>query len=51
MVYCLYTKEPLEKVEAYLDKPGKPAEWVSVFADKGVVAVNGRVTVADVTKV
>jgi hypothetical protein len=51
MVYCLYTKEPLEKVKAYLDGPGKPAAWVSVFADKDDVAVKGRVTVADVTQV
>jgi len=51
MVYCLYTKEPLEKVKAYLAGPGKPAAWVSVFADKDDVAVKGRVTVADVTQV
>jgi hypothetical protein len=51
MVYCLYTKEPLEKVKAYLAGPGKPAAWVSVFADRGDVAVKGRVTVPDVTEV
>jgi hypothetical protein len=51
MVYCLYTKDSLDKVKAYLAGPGKPAAWVSVFADKDDVAVNGRVTVADVTQV
>jgi hypothetical protein len=51
MVYCLYTKDSLDKVKAYLAGPGKPAAWVSVFADKDHVAVNGRVTVADVTQV
>ena len=51
MVYCLYTKDSLDKVKAYLAGPGKPAAWVSVFADKDDVTVNGRVTVADVTQV
>ena len=51
MVYCLYTKDSLDKVKAYLAGPGKPAAWVSVFADKDDVAVKGRVTVADVTQV
>jgi hypothetical protein len=51
MVYCLYTRDSLDKVKAYLAGPGKPAAWVSVFADKDDVAVKGRVTVADVTQV
>jgi len=51
MVYCLYTKDSLDKVKAYLAGPGKPAAWVSVFADKDDVAVKGQVTVADVTQV
>jgi len=51
MVYCLYTKEPLEKVKAYLAGPGKPAAWVSLFADRGDVTVKGRVTIPDVTEV
>jgi hypothetical protein len=51
MVYCLYTKDSLDKVKAYLAGPGKPAAWVSVFADKDDVAVRGQVTVADVTQV
>lgn len=51
MVYCLYTRDSLDKVKAYLAGPGKPAAWVSVFADEDNVTVNGRVTVADVTQV
>ena len=51
MVYCLYTKDSLDKVKAYLAGPGKPAAWVSVFADTDDVAVRGQVTVADVTQV
>jgi hypothetical protein len=51
MVYCLYTKEPLEKVKAYLAGPGNPAAWVSLFADRGDVTVKGRVTIPDVTEV
>ena len=39
MVYCLYTKDSLDKVKAYLAGPGKPAAWVSVFADTDDVAV------------
>jgi hypothetical protein len=51
MVYCLCTKDSLDKVKAYLAGPGKPAAWVSAFADKDDVTVNSRVTVADVTQV
>jgi hypothetical protein len=51
MVYCLYTRDSLDKVKAYLAGPGKPAAWVSVFADEDDVTVDGRVTVADVTQV
>jgi pyruvate/2-oxoglutarate dehydrogenase complex dihydrolipoamide acyltransferase (E2) component len=51
MVYCLYTRDSLDKVKAYLAGPGKPAAWVSVFADKDDVAVKGQVTVPDVTQV
>ena len=51
MVYCLYTKDSLDKVKSYLAGPGKPAAWVSVFADTDDVAVRGQVTVADVTQV
>jgi hypothetical protein len=51
MVYCLYTKDSLDQVKTYLAGPGKPAAWVSVYVDKDDVAVNGRVTVQDVTQV
>ena len=51
MVYCLYTKDSLDKVKAYLAGPGKPAAWVSVFADTDVVAEKGIVKIADVTQV
>lgn len=49
MVYCLYTKDSVEQVQAYLEGPGKPAAGVNVYADRGDVAVNGYVTVSDVT--
>ena len=42
MVYCLYTKDSLDKVKAYLAGPGKPAAWVSVFADTDDVAEKDR---------
>jgi hypothetical protein len=51
MVYCLYTRDSLEKVKAYLAGPGKPASWVFAIADKDDVAVKGQVTIADVTQV
>ncbi len=51
MVYCLYTRDSLDKVKAYLEGPGKPASWVLAIADKDDVAVKGRVTIADVTQV
>jgi hypothetical protein len=51
MVYCLYTRDPLDKVQAYLAGPGKPAAWVSVFAGTDVVAEKGIVKIADVTQV
>jgi hypothetical protein len=51
MVYCLYTKDSLDQVEAYLAGPGKPAAGVNVFPGRGDVAVNGNVTVPDVTVV
>jgi hypothetical protein len=51
MVYCLYTKDSLDKVKAYLAGPGKPAAWVSVFAGTDVVAEKGIVKIADVTQV
>jgi ribosomal protein L12E/L44/L45/RPP1/RPP2 len=49
MVYCLYTKDSLDQVKAYLAGQGKPAAGVNVFPDRGDVAENGYVTVADVT--
>jgi ribosomal protein L12E/L44/L45/RPP1/RPP2 len=51
MVYCLYTKDSLDQVKAYLAGPGKPAAGVNVFPDRGDVAENGYVTVSDVTVV
>jgi len=51
MVYCLYTRDSLDRVQAYLAGPGKPAAWVSVFAGTDVVAEKGIVKIADVTQV
>lgn len=53
MVYCFYTKDAPNKVEAYLAGPGKPAEAVSVFAngDQMVVDENNNVLIDGVTQV
>ena len=51
MVYCLYTKDPVEKVKAYLNGPGKPGKGVFALADTDNVVENGYVKIADVTQI
>ena len=52
MVYCFYTRDPIDKVQAHLDGPGKPDPAVYVRADRGnVVDAQSRVTIADITKI
>jgi hypothetical protein len=51
MVYCLYTLDPIEKVQAYVAGPGKPADGVSAFVNQDQVVENGVVKIADVTQV
>lgn len=52
MVYCFYTRDPIDKVQAHLDGPGKPDPAVYVRADRGdVVDAQSRVTISDITKI
>jgi hypothetical protein len=52
MVYCFYTKDSSEKVEAYVKGPGKPADSVPVFVQRGeVVDEQNTVLIADVAHV
>lgn len=52
MVYCFYTRDPIDKVQVHLDGPGKPDPAVYVRADRGnVVDAQSRVTIADITKI
>ncbi len=52
MVYCFYTRDPIDKVQAHLSGPGKPDPAVYVRADRGnVVDAQSRVTIADITKI
>lgn len=53
MVYCFYTKDPLDKVKAYLAGPGKPGASVDVFAADGAVVADERnnVIVDGVTRI
>jgi len=52
MVYCFYTRDASEKVEAYVQGPGKPADSVPVFVRRGeVVDERNTVLIPDVTHV
>lgn len=52
MVYCFYTHDSIDKVQAHLDGPGKPDATVYARADRGsVVDTRGRVTIGDITQI
>ena len=52
MVYCLYTKDPLDKVNAHLAGPGKPGPGVWATADTADVAnAQHYVIVSDVSEI
>jgi hypothetical protein len=52
MVYCFYTHDSIDKVQAHLDGPGKPDATVYARADRGsVVDTRGRVTIRDITQI
>jgi len=50
-VYCYYTRDPQEKVRAYVAGPGKPRHGVTATVEKANVAVDGRVTIPEVTRI
>ena len=52
MVYCLYTKDALDKVKAHLAGPGKPGPGVWATADTADVAnAQNYVIVSDVSEI
>ncbi len=52
MVYCYYTRDPIDKVQAHLSGPGKPDPAVYVRADRdSVVDAQSRVVISDVTMI
>jgi hypothetical protein len=52
MVYCFYSKDPLEKVEAYVKGPGKPGGTVVAFVGRSdVVDEHNTVVISDVARV
>lgn len=52
MVYCFYTRDPIDKVQAHLSGPGKPDPAVYVRADRdSVVDAQSRVVLSDVTMI
>jgi len=52
MVYCFYTGDPIDKVEAHLDGPGKPDPAVYVRANRGpLVNAQNNVVISDVTMI
>jgi hypothetical protein len=52
MVYCFYTRDPIDKVQAHLAGPGKPDPAVYVRADRdSVVDAQSRVVISDVTMI
>ncbi len=51
MVYCYYTKDPMDKVRAFVKGEGKPRNGVSVTVEESEVAVDGRVTIRNVTRI
>jgi hypothetical protein len=52
MVYCFYTRDAIDKVQAHLDGPGKPDPAVYVRAGQGpVVDAKNNVVISDVTMI
>ena len=52
MVYCFYTRDPIDKVQAHLSGPGKPDPAVYVRADRdSVVNAQNNVVISDVTMI
>ena len=52
MVYCFYTRDPIDKVQAHLSGPGKPDPAVYVRADRdSVVDAQSNVVISDVTMI
>ena len=52
MVYCFYTRDPIDNVQAHLSGPGKPDPAVYVRADRdSVVDAQSRVVISDVTMI
>ena len=50
-VYCYYTRDPQEKVRTFVAGPGKPRHGVTATVEKTNVAVDGRVTIPEVTRI
>jgi hypothetical protein len=50
-VYCYYTRDPQEKVRTFVAGPGKPRHGVTATVEKANVAVDGRVTISEVTRI
>jgi hypothetical protein len=50
MAYCYYTRDPYEKVDAFLKGPGRPTNGVRATADRGDYAVGGLVKIPNVTR-
>jgi hypothetical protein len=50
-VYCYYSRDPLQKVQAFVSGPGKPRHGVTATVEKANVAVDGRVTIPEVTRI
>ena len=51
MVYCYYTKDPVEQVKAHLAGAGKPGKGVWTYVDRDDVVENGYVKISDVTMI
>jgi hypothetical protein len=50
-VYCYYTRDPTDKVRAFVKGAGKPRHSVTATVEKANVAVDGRVTIPEVTRI
>lgn len=51
MVYCYYTRDPVDKVRAFVKGEGKPRNGVNATVEESEVAVDGRVTIRNVTRI